>query len=176
MLRNKPNQWGVKCLSWKTLSWKTQSWKTLSWKITWLLTAALLLFVAFVQAKSSPKAADAAGGGSPGLPGQNQALLKTEFDAKLCTIQIDGRTIKLYGTFQIVDSFPDFKVKLVDSFADLKVQRVNSFPDKCGKWQEVQSFPDFKIQLVSSFPDLTVEYVDNFPGTRFAIRCSRANC
>ncbi len=72
--------------------------------------------------------------------------------------------IKLCGNVQIVNSFPDIKVRVVTSFPDLKVQTVNSFPDKCGKWQFVTSFPDFKIQYVDSFPDLKIMFVNSFPG------------
>lgn len=72
--------------------------------------------------------------------------------------------ITLYGKVQVVDSFPDLKVKRVDSFPDLNVQWVDSFPDQCGKWQEVQSFPDFTIQYVESFPDLEIKEVTSFPG------------
>jgi hypothetical protein len=32
------------------------------------------------------------------------------------------------GEWQIVDSFPDVKVKIVESFADIKIQFVESFP------------------------------------------------
>ena len=71
---------------------------------------------------------------------------------------------KLYGKVQIVDSYPDFKVKEVDAFADLHVQRVDAFPDACGKWQIVDAFPNFKVQFVDSFPDLEVKFVDAFPG------------
>jgi hypothetical protein len=81
-----------------------------------------------------------------------------------CSITVDGKTFALKGKYQVVDSFPDFKVQLVSSFPDLKVQKVSSFPDDCGEWQEVSSFPDFKIQFVSSFPDLKIAYVESFPG------------
>lgn len=81
-------------------------------------------------------------------------------DAASCSLN----GITLYGKVQIVDSFPDLKVKRVTSFPDLKVQWVNSFPDRCGKWQEVTAFPDFTIQYVDSFPDLEIEEVTSFPG------------
>jgi hypothetical protein len=72
--------------------------------------------------------------------------------------------ITLYGTVQVVTSFPDIKVQVVSNFPDLKVEKVGSFPDKCGKWQFVDSFPDFKIQYVKSFPDIKIEFVSSFPG------------
>jgi hypothetical protein len=81
-------------------------------------------------------------------------------DAASCSLN----GITLYGKVQIVDSFPDLKVKRVDSFPDLNVQWVDSFPDQCGKWQEVRSFPDFTIQYVDSFPDLEMKEVTSFPG------------
>ena len=85
-------------------------------------------------------------------------------NAKACTLSIDGKIFPLQGKYQVVDSFPDFKVKIVTSFSDLKVQKVSSFANGCGKWQEVTSFPDFKIQFVSSFPDLKIIFVKSFPG------------
>jgi len=35
---------------------------------------------------------------------------------------------KLYGKVQIVESFPDMKIKMTSSFPDLQVQLVDSFP------------------------------------------------
>ena len=87
-------------------------------------------------------------------------------NASACTLTIEGKSFLLHGKYQVVDSFPDFKVEIVTSFSDLKVQKVSSFPSECGKWQEVSSFPDFKIQFVSSFPDLKVAFVDSFPGAQ----------
>ncbi len=46
-------------------------------------------------------------------------------DAKACTLSIDGKTFSLQGKYQIVESFPDFKVEIVSSFSDLKVQKVS---------------------------------------------------
>ena len=87
-------------------------------------------------------------------------------NAKACTLSIDGKTFLLQGKYQVVESFPDFKVEIVTSFSDLKVQKVSSFPNECGKWQEVSSFPGFKIQFVSAFPDLKITFVESFPGMR----------
>lgn len=77
-----------------------------------------------------------------------------------CTF--DGKP--LYGRVQIVDSFPDVKVKKVDNFADLDVKFVNSFPNDCGEWEIVKSLPDIRVQFVSNFPDVTIKVVNNFPG------------
>jgi len=85
-------------------------------------------------------------------------------NANACSLSIDGKTFLLQGKYQVVESFPDFKVEIVTSFSDLKVQKVSSFPSDCGKWQEVSSFPDFKVQFVSSFPDLKIAFVESFPG------------
>jgi hypothetical protein len=78
--------------------------------------------------------------------------------------QCTFRGIKLAGKVQVVDSFPDVRVKAVSSFPDVKVKKVSSFADDCGEWQFVDSFPDFKIQYVDSFPDVEVAWVDSFPG------------
>lgn len=72
--------------------------------------------------------------------------------------------IPLHGDEQVVDSFPDIKVKVVESFPDLNVQVVDSFPDSCGQWKFVDSFPDFKIQYVENFPDIEIRMVESFPG------------
>ena len=72
--------------------------------------------------------------------------------------------IDLWGDIQVVQSFPDIKVKVVESWPDLKVKIVESFPDECGRWRFVDSFPDFKIQFVESFPDLKIKYVESWPG------------
>ncbi len=87
-------------------------------------------------------------------------------NAKSCTLTVDGKTYPLQGKYQVVESFPDFKVQIVTSFSDLNVQQVSSFPSACGKWQQVTSFPDFKIQWVTSFPDLKITFVESFPGVR----------
>lgn len=83
---------------------------------------------------------------------------------------IDACTLNgkaLFGRVQIVESFPDFKVRRVESFADLRVQIVESFPDACGEWQIVESFPDFTVQFVDSFADFDMTEVSSFPGESF---------
>lgn len=91
------------------------------------------------------------------------AALADGIDKQNCTFTKDGKTYKLYGKMQIVNSFPDIKVQIVDSFPDVDVQIVNSFPDNCGKVQIVNSFPDVKVQIVNSFPDIKVRIVNSFP-------------
>ena len=88
----------------------------------------------------------------------------TRFDPDTCSLIVDGRSIKLQGDYQVVESFPDFTVKVVSSFPALLVQEVSSFPDSCGKWKRVESFPDFRIRFVESFPDLEITMVQSFPG------------
>lgn len=55
---------------------------------------------------------------------------------------------------QVVESFEDIRVEIVRSFPDQcgKWQIVESFPDF--KVRFVRSFPDFKIKYVSSFPGI----------------------
>ncbi|WP_199321346.1 hypothetical protein [Microcoleus sp. FACHB-831] len=83
-------------------------------------------------------------------------------DAATCTYK--GK--KLYGQVQIVDKFPDIKVKVVSAFPDLKVKQVTNFAQQCGQWQMVQNFPNLKVQIVDTFPDIQIQYVDSFPGVR----------
>ena len=70
---------------------------------------------------------------------------------------------KIYGKFQYVDVFPDYKVEVVTAFGYLKVQEVDKFPDSQGKWQIVVAFPDFKIQKVKAFGDFKIQYVKPYP-------------
>ena len=51
-----------------------------------------------------------------------------------------------------VNSFPDLKVEIVESFPNSagKWQIVDSFPDY--KIEMVESFPDFTVEFVKSFP------------------------
>jgi hypothetical protein len=71
---------------------------------------------------------------------------------------------KVYGNIQVVDAFPDYKVKVVSAFADLDVQVVNAFPNAPGKWKMVNALPNYKIQFVDAFSDFTIRYVTAFPG------------
>ncbi len=50
-----------------------------------------------------------------------------------CTLSIDDKRFELKGKYQVVESFPDFKVQVVGSFAQVHVEKVTSFPDSCGK-------------------------------------------
>lgn len=72
--------------------------------------------------------------------------------------------VQLYGRVQIVNDFPDIKVKKVDNFADLHVQQVEKSAEKCGKWQIVNEFADFKVKFVDYFEDITVKAVEDSPG------------
>ena len=72
--------------------------------------------------------------------------------------------VPLYGTVQIVDHFPDFKIQKTAHFPDLKVQWGKNFPADCGQWQLVDSFPDFTVQFVDHFPDFKIQEVSRFPG------------
>lgn len=53
---------------------------------------------------------------------------------------------------QVVNSFPDVKIKIINERPDrgCEWQIVESFPDY--KIQFVESFPDIKVQFVTSFP------------------------
>lgn len=89
-----------------------------------------------------------------------QTVSAGEIDPDDCTY--DG--FPLYGSVEIVDSFPDITVKEVTSFPDLKVEPVDNFADDCGEWEIVESFPDLSIQYVDSFADIEVQFVTSFPG------------
>ena len=48
---------------------------------------------------------------------------------------------KLYAKVQVVDAFPDFRIRLVSAFPDMKVQRVDAFASSCGRRERVDAFP-----------------------------------
>ena len=81
-----------------------------------------------------------------------------------CSITVNGKTFKLFGKVEIVDSDADNKVQIVDDFADIKIEIVENFPEDCGQVQIVDVFPDVKVQIVENFADIKVEIVDDFPG------------
>lgn len=74
---------------------------------------------------------------------------------------------KLYGRIQIVDSFPDYEVRIVEVGGDLNVKIVDSFADSPGKWKIVNDLPDYKVRIVDHFPDIEIKIVDAFPGVPF---------
>jgi hypothetical protein len=37
------------------------------------------------------------------------------------------------------------KVQIVEAFPDLKVKVVDMFPDECGKWKFIDAFPDTQV-------------------------------
>ena len=55
-------------------------------------------------------------------------------------------------------------MQVVNSFPDLRVKVVSSFPDDVGEWQFVDYGEDFTVQFVESFPDIKIQYVESFPG------------
>jgi hypothetical protein len=77
-------------------------------------------------------------------------------DRKVDVSKIHGRIqfVKSFGDYQVkaVTSFPDLRVEIVESHPSRagQWQIVDSFPDY--KIQMVDSFPDFTIQFVKSFP------------------------
>ena len=58
----------------------------------------------------------------------------------------------------------NIRVQVVQCFPDLRVKTVDSFPDDIGEWQFVGYGEDFTIQFVDSFPDIRIQFVDSFPG------------
>ena len=68
-------------------------------------------------------------------------------------VYIDGEEIyPMAAKVKIVESFPDVKIKIINERPDrgCEWQIVESFPDY--KIQFVESFPDIKVQFVTSFP------------------------
>lgn len=73
---------------------------------------------------------------------------------------------EVFGRIQLVESFPDVKVKVVGALPDLRVKRVRAHADGPGEWRIVEHFPDYKVQIVDALPDFTIQWVDAFPGVK----------
>jgi hypothetical protein len=83
-------------------------------------------------------------------------------DQRPCDFQ--GHQLK--GRVRVVDSFPDFRVKLEtdQKKAELHVRRVSSAPEMCGEWQFVDGMADFTIRFVESGEDFKIAWVKSKPG------------
>ncbi len=66
---------------------------------------------------------------------------------------------QVFGRIQVVDHFPDVRVRVVQGIADMEVRVVDAFPNRQGRWQFVDHFPDFRVQFVQHHADFTVRLV-----------------
>lgn len=73
---------------------------------------------------------------------------------------------KLYGKIQFVEfeNQADVTVQIVNSFPDLKVKFVENFADQCGEWQIVESNASLKVFITQINADIRIQPVENFPG------------
>ncbi len=74
---------------------------------------------------------------------------------------------RLMGKVRIVDSFPDFNVKVMDeeNRAELRVRRLSAdTPQVCGEWLIVDGLADFTVRLVDSGEDFRIVWVKEDPG------------
>ena len=88
-------------------------------------------------------------------------------DAGTLTKKSTGKTIKLSGTFKIVDSYADFDVKVITDhhIPDIEVKLVDQYPGFL-EFKEVDSYPDFTIRIVKEFADIEVKVVKEYPSIR----------
>lgn len=99
--------------------------------------------------------------------GYTQVQAPKKIDKESCTITLEnGKTFKLYGRVQVVESLEDIKVQIVESLEEVDIQVVPSLEQSCGKWKFVESLPDVRIKFVSSLPDVKVKYVESLSGIR----------
>lgn len=70
----------------------------------------------------------------------------------------------LFGRVQMVNAFPDLKIKIVEVLPDLRVVRVRGLASRCGEWEIVTTQPALKVQVVDAFEDLRVQFVEVMPG------------
>lgn len=73
---------------------------------------------------------------------------------------------KLMGRVRVVESFPDFNVKVEEDErkAELHVLRVEQPAELCGEWQFVDGMADFTIRFVETGEDFTIAWVKSKPG------------
>lgn len=74
---------------------------------------------------------------------------------------------RLMGKVRIVDSFPDFNVKVMDeeNRAELRVRRLSAgTPEVCGEWQIVDGLADFTVRFVETGEDFRIVWVKDDPG------------
>jgi hypothetical protein len=74
---------------------------------------------------------------------------------------------RLMGKVRIVDSFPDFNVKVMDeeNRAELRVRRLSAdTPQVCGEWLIVDGLADFTVRIVDSGEDFRIVWVKEDPG------------
>ena len=83
-------------------------------------------------------------------------------DAGTLTKKSTGKTIKLSGTFKIVDSYADIEVKIVDLYPDIEVKLVDLYPGFL-EFKRVDSYPDFTVKIVDLYPDIEIKIVDLYP-------------
>jgi len=71
------------------------------------------------------------------------------------------------GKVRVVDSFPDFNVKVMDdeNRAELRVRRLSADAAQvCGEWQIVDGMADFTVRIVENGEDFRIVYVKTDPG------------
>ena len=83
-------------------------------------------------------------------------------EAGTLTKKSTGKTIKLSGTFKIVDSYADIEVKIVDLYPDIEVKLVDLYPGFL-EFKKVDLYPDFTVKIVDSYPDIEIKIVDLYP-------------
>ena len=74
---------------------------------------------------------------------------------------------RLMGKVRIVDSFPDFNVKIIDeeNRAELRVRKLSvGTAEVCGEWQIVDGLADFTVRFVESGEDFRIVFVKDDPG------------
>ncbi len=78
--------------------------------------------------------------------------------------QFNGK--KLYGKIQFVEfeNQADITVQIVNSFPDLKVKFVENFASQCGEWQIVEHNANLKVYIAQTGADIKIQPVINFPG------------
>ena len=89
---------------------------------------------------------------------------------------------KLYGKVRVVESSPDFRVKVVNSSENISIQKTDHTPTRCGEWNFVENGEDFKIQFVTNSEDFTIRYtngntaINNSSSNRYIKKIDPSNC
>ena len=90
-------------------------------------------------------------------------------DAGTITKKSSGKTVKLSGTFKIVDSYADFDVKVVTNrIPDIEIKLVDQYPGFL-EFKEVDSYPDFTVRIVKEFADTATSSRESTAGKGQAV-------
>jgi hypothetical protein len=71
---------------------------------------------------------------------------------------------KLSGRIELVDTFPDIRVRVVKSNPHLRVQKMKANTARCGEWEIVKFPPSLRVMIDQVHGEIDIQYVNFSPG------------